>query len=280
MNDSMLWHLGQAGILGLVQGVTEFLPVSSSGHLIIAREFLRLDDPGNFFDAVLHLATLLAILIYFRRDWWQMLIGINPSIRGAKSKPGAKLGADRRTLWLILLATIPGLVAGFWGHQWVEQNLRSVLTVAILMMAMGIIYWLFERWVKHPKTSKNLTSWDAISIGLTQAVAIVPGISRSGATMLAGRYAGLTREMAARFSFLLAAPIIAGAGGYSLYQAIASKLISQDYWFWLVAFGFSLASGILAISWLLKFFQKYSLNSFGYYLIIAGAGLLIYGLVK
>lgn len=275
MDGSVFWHLGQAAILGLVQGVTEFLPVSSSGHLIIARDFLRLADPGNFFDAVLHLATLSAILIYFRRDWWQMLIG-------SKSKKGDQraLLVDRRTLWLILLATIPGLVAGFWGHQWVEQNFRSVSTVAILMMAVGIIYLIFERRVKHPKTSKNLTGWDAISIGLAQAVAIVPGISRSGATMLAGRYAGLTREMAARFSFLLAAPIITAAGGYSLYQAIASKLISQDYWFWIVAFGFSLASGMLVISWLLKFFQKYSLNSFGYYLIIAGAGLLIYGLVK
>lgn len=271
MDSGSLWHLGQAGILGLVQGLTEFIPISSSGHLIIAREFLRMEDPGNFFDAILHLATLLAVLIYFRREWWQMLTV-------ARHKGGTKnvLAADRRLGRLILLATIPGLVTGYLGNGWIAHNFRSLLPVAILMVGMGIIYLLIERKLKPPKQSRPLTNFSALNIGLAQAIAIIPGISRSGATMLGGRYMGLTRENAARFSFMMAAPVIAVAGGYGLYQAIAGGMIGNDYWFWLTSFVFSAISGLLVIRWLLKFFQKHSLDNFAYYLIVVGSGLIIY----
>ena len=270
-----IWHLGQAAILGLVQGITEFLPISSSGHLIIARDFLRLPDPGNFFDAVLHLATLLAILIYFRKDWWQMIFP-------KKSKKETKniLLSNRRLLGLILIATIPGLIMGYLGNHWIEGHWRSLLSVASLMVIMGIVYWLFERLIKLPKVSKSLTSWDALSIGFTQAVAVIPGISRSGMTLLGGMYVGLTREVAAKFSFLLAAPVIAAAGSYGLYSAWAEKSIGKDYWFWLVACLMSVASGLLVIRWLLKFYQKYSLSGFAYYLVVAGAGLVIYNFLR
>jgi len=194
-----IWHLGQAAILGIVQGVTEFLPVSSSGHLIIVREFLRLPDAGNGFDAILHLATLAATLIYFRQDWWKMLAG-------AKTKKDTATGPvpNRRLLGLILVATIPGLIVGYFGNHWVENNFRSLLSVAILLIALGIVYLVFERFIKLPKKSKELTSWDALSVGLTQAITVIPGVSRSGATLLGGMYVGLTREAAARLRVLRA----------------------------------------------------------------------------
>ncbi len=271
MDTGTWWYLGQAVILGLVQGLTEFIPVSSSGHLIIARELLGLKDSGLFFDAVLHLATFLAILIYFRRDWWQML-----TISLAKKESKTPLVADRRLLGLILMATIPGLLVGYFSHSWIENNFRSSLSVAILMLAIGLVYLAFEYWSKLPKMSRTLNNFDAFGIGLAQAIAVIPGISRSGMTMLGGRYVGLNREAAAKFSFMLAAPIVAAAGGYGLLQAIKDNLIRQDYLFWLVAFGISLISGLLVIGWLLRFFQKHSLNWFAYYLLVVGTGIIVY----
>ncbi len=275
MNGGMLWHLIQAGILGLVQGVTEFLPISSSGHLIIVREFLHIDDPGNFFDAVLHLATMMAILVYFRGDWWRIL-----TLTRAKKETKTGLPTDRRLLGLIVLATLPALLAGYLGNAWIGSHWRSLLTVAALLVVTGTGYLLFESLVKPLKNSQPLTGWGALGIGLTQALAILPGISRSGATLLGGMYAGLTREAAARFSFLLAAPVVATAGGYGLYQTIIHHTITRDYWFWVVAFIVSWLSGMLVIRWLLKFYQKYSLKSFAYYVIVMGLGLIIYYFLK
>lgn len=269
-----LWHLGQAVILGLTQGLTEFMPVSSSGHLIIARNLLKLDDLGIYFDATIHLATLLALLIYFWRDWLGM-IGVK--MHSTSSKTTFK--ANRGLLWLIFIATIPGLIVGYLGNNWVNNQLRSVLMVAILMILVGASYLLFERLMKIGKSSKPLTFWSALSIGVAQALAVVPGVSRSGITMLSGMYLGLNREMAVRFSFLLAAPITAAAGGYSLYKAISEKTIGQDYLFLLMAFVAALISGFVVIHWLLKFFQNHTLNGFAYYLILAGTGLLIYWMI-
>ncbi|MFA5967434.1 MAG: undecaprenyl-diphosphatase UppP [Patescibacteria group bacterium] len=275
MDTGTLWHFGQAVILGLIQGVTEFLPISSSGHLIIAREFLRINDPGNFFDAILHLATLLAILVYFWRDWWQMLLL-------AKTKKESKTGLpiDRRLLRLIIIATLPGLLVGYWGNHWIEDHWRSLLSVAILLVVTGLGYLLFESKMKLAKASKILNYWDALSIGLTQALAILPGISRSGMTLLGGMYAGLTRATAARLSFLLAAPIIAAAGGYGLYQSLHQSSPSYDISFLAVAFIFSFTSGLLAIRWLLQFYQKHSLKGFAIYLLIVGTGLIVYSFLK
>ncbi|MBU1092788.1 undecaprenyl-diphosphate phosphatase [Patescibacteria group bacterium] len=270
MNPS-IWHLMQAGILGLVQGLTEFIPVSSSGHLVIARELMKIEDPGNFFDAILHLATLLAILIFFFKDWRQMLI-IN------KDKPASKndLPVDRKLLGLIIVATIPALAIGYFAQGWIENNFRSLVVVAILLIAMGAGFIVSGYLLKPAKYNRNLSFWDAINIGLAQAVALLPGFSRSGSTMLTGMYVGLTRESAVKFSFLLAAPAMFVAGGYSLYQAIKNQAIMQDYWYLIIAFVTAFLSGWLVIGWLLKFFQKHSLDVFGVYSIIAGIALLVY----
>jgi len=269
-----LWHLSQASILGLVQGLTEFMPISSSGHLVIVRDLLKLDDQGIFFDAMLHLATLLAVLIYFWKDW----VGMS-GITQQSSSSKTVLTANRRLFGLILLATIPGLIVGYLGDNWIESRLRFGWTIAVLMIGLGIAYLLFERLFKIVKSSKQLTSWSALSIGVAQCLAVVPGISRSGVTMLGGMYAGLNREMAVKLSFLLVAPITAVAGSYGLYKAITNQIIDQDYLFLLTAFVVALISGLVVIHWLLKFFQRHSLRGFAYYLLIAGIGLLVYWLV-
>ena len=259
-----------AVILGVIQGLTEFIPVSSSGHLVIAHALMGDVALGSAFDAVLHLATLLAILIYFRGDWWQMLTAWRSPVRRSTL-------LNRRLLWLIILASIPAGVFGAVSITWVDANFRSLTSVAILMLIMGVGFLISSRLIKSINDLNRLTWPKALAIGLAQALAIIPGISRSGMTIVAGMYVGLRREVAARFSFLLAAPIIAGAGLWSLYTSLQSgSWANGQYLFWLVAFTASLLSGLLAIQFLMSFLKQYSLNVFAYYLLVVGTGLLVY----
>jgi undecaprenyl-diphosphatase len=261
--------LSAAAILGFVQGLTEFIPVSSSGHLVIIREVLHWPDQGTFFDAVLHLATLAALIIYFWRDWIRMIVSV------FTKAPTRVQKTDRRLFWLIVLATLPALALAPWLEPWVENNFRGLLPVAIMMIVVGIVFWVVDHRVvvKHDLTKLNPAH--AFGIGLAQALAVIPGVSRSGATIVTGMYMELQREAAARFSFLMSAPIIAVAGGYALYQSIHSGSLNlSDYQFWLVAFGSSLVAGLLAIQILLAFLKKHSLDVFAYYRVIVGLGLL------
>jgi len=261
----MIDHLIQAVILGAVQGLTEFIPISSSGHLIIVRDFLGIPDQGNFFDAILHLATLAAILIYFRLDWMHM---ISAWTNGNKVKRHTRLA--KKLSISILVATVPALTIGWFANRWIEDTFRSLLTVGFLMIVVGLVFIVSEKMLKPRDDIKHLNWARALGIGLAQALAILPGISRSGATIVTGMYMNLKRDAAARFSFLMAAPIIAAAGGYSLYLAIQQGIIFNDWLFWLVAFLTSLGFGLLAIKFLLAFLKKYSLNVFAYYLILVG----------
>lgn len=264
------FNLIQAGLLGAVQGITEFIPISSSGHLVIIRDLLHIPDQGNFFDAILHLATLLAIIIYFRLDWLNI---IKSWTNGNKISRQTRI--YRQLSKLILIATVPAVIIGWFFNVWIEQNFRSIITVAIFMILTGIVFLFAERLLK-PNDSLNRLNWPkALGIGLAQTIAILPGVSRSGATIVTGMYMGLKRDVAARFSFLLAAPIIGVAGGYSLYISLKEDLISYDWLFWLVAFCCSLLFGLLSIKFLLSFLKKHSLNIFAYYLLIAGTILLV-----
>lgn len=259
-----------ATVLGLVQGLTEFIPISSSGHLVIVRELFSWADQGNFFDAVLHLATLLAILVYFRHDWAKML-------RAAVKAPGRSQRGSRRLFWLIIAATIPAVVIGPMIEPWIGEHFRSIWPVALLMILAGAVFWLVERLVSTKGGLASLSPARAIGIGLAQALAMVHGLSRSGLTIATGLYMGLARDAAARFSFLIAAPVVALAGGYSLYQAIREGLLNwSDYQFWLVAFIVSFISGLMAIKFLLTFLKKHSLNLFAYYMVLAGSALLVF----
>lgn len=266
----MDFSLIQASILGAVQGITEFIPISSSGHLIWIRDLLNIPDQGNFFDAILHLATLLAIIIYFRLDWSNM---IKSWTNGNKASRQTRI--YRQLSKLILIATVPAVIVGWFFNVWIEQNFRGVVTVAVLMILTGIVFMLTEKLLK-PNDNLNRLNWPkSLGVGLAQVIAILPGISRSGATIVTGMYMGLKRDVAARFSFLLAAPIIAVAGGYSLILSFKEGIIFYDWLFWLVAFGCSLLFGILSIKFLLNFLKKYSLNIFAYYLLIVGVILLV-----
>jgi undecaprenyl-diphosphatase len=196
----------QAIVLGLVQGLGEFLPISSSAHLIIVPWLLGWEDPGLAFDVALHLGTLGAVVVAFAHDWWQLIrSGMRCLLRG---QPLAEPGA--RTLWLIAAASVPGALAGLLLDRWAETVLRSPLLVAVTMAVLGGVLWIADRRAARGK-EREITPRDALLVGLAQATAIVPGVSRSGSTISMALLLGYAREEAARFSFLLATPITAGA---------------------------------------------------------------------
>ncbi len=267
----------QAIILGIVQGLTEFIPVSSSAHLIIVPWLFNWDDQvlnGLSFDLALHLGTLVALLIFFASDWARLIRA------GIASIVERKIGGDpdRRLAWFVVIGTIPGGVAGYLAESKVEElfhqpgaphQTSAMVAMAIIIALLGALLLAAERIAKHLRSMNQLALSDAIWIGLAQALAIFPGVSRSGSTITAGLALGLQREAAARFSFLLSAPIIAGAGAkslFDLYKQIRIGAIPQDDLI-LFPIGFVAAaiSGYLCIRFLLRFLQHNSTDIFVYY---------------
>src|SRR3990172_2957941 len=199
----------QAVILGIVQGLTEFLPVSSSGHLVLTTWLFRWNDLGLSFDVALHGGTLLAVLLYFRKEWLNMIGGLFAAM-GVRDGTEDDHSHGRLAL-LMVLASIPAAIAGFLGEELIEGYFRDPMKIAWLLMVTGALLFLAEWQGKRAKDIAGLRVPDAITIGLFQGLALLPGVSRSGATIAAGLLRGLTREAAARFSFMLAAPIMLGA---------------------------------------------------------------------
>ncbi|KKW25841.1 MAG: Undecaprenyl-diphosphatase [candidate division Kazan bacterium GW2011_GWC1_52_13] len=264
----------QAAILGLVQGITEFVPISSSGHLVVVRQVFNWADQGLAFDAVLHLATLAAVLFYFRHDWLKMVEAV------VTKKQTYELRQARKLAGLIAVTTIPAIGAGLLFAGTIESTVRHLHDIAILMVGVGLLFFVAERYTHPRRDVSKLNFFDGLSIGLAQAVAIVPGISRSGATIITGMYHGLSRESAARYSFLAAGPIIALAGFYSLWQLFRGGISDGLGLELAIGFVVSFSSGLLAIHWLLKFLNKHPLNIFAWYRIVVGAGLLIFSWLK
>jgi undecaprenyl-diphosphatase len=282
----------QAIIVGLTQGLTEFMPVSSSAHLIIVPWLLGWPDFGLAFDVALHWGTLTAVLAYFGRDIvryvWAFLTGLprfTPADRAAlvSGTTGDDLSADRRVAWLILIATIPGAVFGWLLESKVDTsfhqagNFRAwgIYAIAFAMIGMGLLLTLAER--LHRGKGKGLTAMtlpDSVVIGLSQALALLPGVSRSGATITAALFRNLTRVDAARFSFLLSAPIIFGAGLKAAYELISNPATAnpQHVSFAAIAAGFVTAavSGYLVIRFLLDYLQRRTTMVFVYYRLIVG----------
>lgn len=255
-------------ILGLVQGLAEFLPISSSGHLVITREVLGWADQGALFDAVLHLATVIAILIYFRTDWLNIVTSLNP-----KSTSHSAV-QSRRLLWLLGISTVPAIAGGLLFPQLFTEQGRSLIIVAGLMIFTGLMFILVERIARGRKNLSKLTFFDALSIGLAQLSAMLPGISRSGATIISGLYIGLKREEAARYAFLMGVPALALAGGYALLQMeLGSNTVN---WALLGAgFGTSLVGSLAAIAIMMRFLKNNRLHVFAGYLIVVGIALLV-----
>jgi undecaprenyl-diphosphatase len=272
----------QAFLLGIVQGLTEFLPISSSAHLIIVPWLLGMPDPGIQFDVALHMGTLLAVLVYFRRDWVNLLSALVGSItqRSIAGDP------NRRLVWYILLASVPAALVGALGESKInqffhtEENLRpGLLVIATVMVVMAALLLLAERVGKRLLDITDITLSTAMGIGLAQALSLIPGVSRSGSTITAGLFFGLKRDAAARFSFLLATPVILGAGAKSLYDLWKSPegLGAGQQLALLVGFVTSAVVGFLCIHFLLRYLQNHTTLPFIIYRF--ALGLIIVGLV-
>lgn len=201
--------------LALIQGVTEFLPISSSAHLILPAQLLGWPDQGLAFDVAVHVGTLAAVLLYFRRDFALLIYGWLRQVRGGRPSQHSRLG------WALVIGTLPAVIAGLVFNDLIEQHLRSMLVIAATTVLFGLLLGWADWRRTERRRSRDMTAKDAWLIGIAQAVALIPGTSRSGITITAGLMLGLTRQAAARFSFYLSAPLILAAGlykGVELYQ--------------------------------------------------------------
>lgn len=268
--------LVQAIVLGIVQGLTEFLPISSSAHLIIVPAVLGWRDPfidSLAFGVMLHLGTLIALLVYFWRDW-RRLLRAGVDLARARSVAGV---ADRRLVILLAITVVPGALAGALLNEVIEREVRSVGLVAVMLVVGATVLWLAERWGSRERSVDQLSYVGALGIGVAQAVSLVPGVSRSGISIAAGLFAGLDRESAARFSFLMAGPIIAGAVIFE-----AQRLFSPDSGLaghadlLIVGVIASLISGLAAIRFLLTWLRSNSTYVFVGYRIVAAAAVAIW----
>jgi undecaprenyl-diphosphatase len=253
--------LWQAVVLGFIQGLTEFLPISSTAHLRIVPALLGWNDPGAAFTAVIQLGTLVAVLLYFARD----IAGITRDTLTGKSRFG----------WMIALGTVPVVVCGLLFKHHIETNLRSLYVISGSLIALAAVLWIAELVAKHRREMKDLGWFDAIVVGLAQCVALIPGASRSGVTITGGLFMGLTRETAARFSFLLSLPAVFAAGVYELIKARHELLASQEHVVDLiVATVVSFIVGYACIAFLLRYLKTHTTYVFIIYRLLLG-GLLL-----
>jgi undecaprenyl-diphosphatase len=279
--------LFQAFVLGLLQGLTEFLPVSSSAHLVFVPWLFGWNDEAINslqFDVALHMGTLLAVLAYFAGDWIRLIGAFFASVRDRRIGDDP----DRRLIWFLGAASIPAALAGVFAESKIEElfhdpaNIRTgILVIAIMMIVMGALLLLAERVGRHEFDLGQITFGTALAIGVAQALALIPGVSRSGSTITAGLFFGLKRDSAARFSFLLATPIVLGAGLKKLYDITQSPggIPAEQITGFAVGFATAAVSGFLCIYFLLRYLRQRSTAPFIWYRFMVGAGLLALALV-
>lgn len=263
----------EAIVLGLVQGLTEFLPISSTAHLRIAPALLGWQDPGAAYSAIIQLGTVAAVVIYFRRDiarlaaaWFRGIAARNP------------FGdTDSKLAWFVILGTIPIGIIGLLAKKYIETSLRSLYVISAALIILAILLFLAERFASHKRTMAEMTMKDGLLIGLAQAVALIPGSSRSGCTLTGGLFLGLKREDAARFSFLLSIPATTLAGVFELKHLLEATDRPSNL---VLAVGtlVSFASGMAAIAWFLRFLRTRTNMFFVVYRI--ALGLLLIGLLQ
>ena len=252
-----------AAVLGFVQGLTEFLPISSTAHLRIIAELLEQKDSGAAFSAVIQLGTLAAVLVYFRQE---LFVEMPRALVRDRKSPAA------RRMWLIGVGTIPIVIFGLCFKDFITGPARSLWVVAAALILVGGVFFIAERRRSGDRTIDMLLYRDAVIIGLAQTCALIPGVSRSGATIVAALFLGMNRSEGARFSFLLGVPAIAGSGLFELKDAVS--LLGDDPWMpLLVGISVSAVVGYASIAWLLRFLRRHSLVSFGAYRI--GLGILL-----
>ncbi len=272
----LLW---QAIILAIVQGFTEFLPVSSSAHLILLPWLSHghIPDPGLAFDVALHLGTLIAVILYFLREWVQLIL-CGLGFHYPQRAPEHQVMQNRRLFWYLVAGTIPGALVGFFFEHRIEEYLRDPVPIAIAMIAIALLMWYAEYAGRKDRHIEQTSLGDSLVIGTGQALALFPGVSRSGITISAGLFRGMTREAAARFSFLLATPLIAGAAAVEVPKLIkAHRAGALDLPMSTLAISIAVSAvvGYLVIAFFLQYLQTRTLKIFIYYRILFGIVVLL-----
>jgi undecaprenyl-diphosphatase len=249
----------QAAVLGLVQGLGEFLPISSSAHLVLIPWLFKWKDPGLTFDIALHIGTLIAVAIYFWRDWLRL---VTKGLTDARSTEG-------RLFWYLVAATIPGAIAGLLLENKAETTFREPILIAIMLILLGVfLYWADRKSAKDVGIDR-ITFKTSLCIGLSQVMAIIPGVSRSGITMTMGLLMGLNREGAARFSFLLSAPVILGAALVKIPHLVSNP--GEITTAFMIGILVSFITGILSIGFLLRYVQTRNFLPFAWYRFLLGS---------
>jgi undecaprenyl-diphosphatase len=253
--------------LGIVQGITEFLPISSSGHLALLEHYFKMPGSGLGFDILLHVGTVAALLAYFGRDWLAMGRSL--------VRPSWENQGDRYLFLYLVVACIPGALAGVLLESKAETIFRQPWRIALLLGSVGVLLLVGERVARHHRDFSRLTIFDAVLIGLSQSLAIMPGVSRSGITMTCALFLGFTREASAKFSFLLATPILFGAGVHHLPKWL--KAPPENLPVTAAALGFlaALISSYLTIKYLLRFLQRHTFKPFAFYRLGVAALVLV-----
>jgi undecaprenyl-diphosphatase len=262
----------EAIVLGIVQGLTEFLPISSTGHLRIVPAFLGWDDPGAAFTAVTQLGTMLAVLLYFREDLLRITLAW---LRSLRDRP-ARRELDARLGWYIVLGTIPIGIFGVLFKDQIETGARDLYLIGVALIVLGLILLLAEKVGTRERSIEQIRTKDGLAIGFAQALALIPGVSRSGATITAGLFMGLDRPAAARYSFLLSVPAVVLSGLLEL-GTILSEDEGNDAGLGALAIATLMAfvSGYAAIAWLLSFLSNHSTAIFVVYRVALGALVLV-----
>lgn len=264
-------------VLGIVQGLTEFLPISSSAHIRIVGEFMnKAQDPGARFTAITQIGTELAVLIFFRNDIKAIVLSwFKQVVARAELSPEGK--GQARMGWLIIIGSIPIVVLGYLGKDIITNDLRSLWLIASVMIIFGVILGIADKYGKSERSLDQLNTKHGFLYGAAQALALVPGVSRSGATIAMGRFLGYTREAALRYSFLLALPAVFGSGLYELKDAFSSDAAPNVFSIpeTFVATGVAFVIGYAVIAWLLKFVAAKSFMPFIIYRVVLGSTLLI-----
>ncbi|MDT9592299.1 undecaprenyl-diphosphate phosphatase [Nocardioides zeae] len=264
-----MWDYFEAVVLGVIQGLTEFLPISSSAHLRIFPELFGWGDPGAAFTAVCQIGTEVAVLLYFRKDIWRIATTwlrslVRPELRGA---------LDARMGWFIIIGSLPIVVLGLLLEDAIDTTLRSLWIIATTLVVLGIVLGVADRYGRNEKDLKDLSVRDAVLMGLAQAAALVPGVSRSGATISMGRALGYERAVTARYAFLLAIPAVVGSGVYKLKDVGAE----QNLYGWgptIAATVVAFVVGYAAIAWLLRYVSTRSFLPFVTYRVLLGLGVM------
>lgn len=269
--------LYQAILLALVQAVTEFLPISSTAHLYLFPWLLGWPDPGLTFTVAVHAGTLVAVVLYFLRTWLELgLAGLG--LRYPSSTPAGELRRNRAMFWYIVAGTLPAALSGYLLESYIESTWRNPVLMGTMLIAVGVLMWFAELRASRAGLARGMESLslsDALSIGTAQAVALVPGVSRSGITITAGLFRGMSREAAARFTFLLSTPIIAGASAKKFLELRHATLSNDDLLAFVAGAVVAAVSGYLVIACLLRYLQTRTLKIFIYYRIALGIVVLL-----